>query len=261
MENNWTEKIDRYIREGRTVSGGCGASSGLKAAASSAQTIASNAASEAQTVFGASSTVFNNLIGGLQRIVTGGPSQQGMSAGEFNASQAAITQNTAALARNLKGAAGSAAAAIGGGNTVTPAGGTEASLLAADTAAAEQGATAQNQLVQNDYNIGRQNYNQAVGEEMQLPNVFGTSTGATNAATGAQGANLTAQQAVNTENNWWQPMVTAAVGGVSGALTGGLTGGTPSTPAFPGGAQQVEATYGGPIAAPTTTSDVGNQLG
>ena len=261
MENNWTEKIDRYIREGRTVSGGCGASSGLKAAASAAQGIASNAASEATTVFGASSTVFNNLIGGLQRIVTGGPSQQGMSAGEFNASQAAITQNTAALARNLKGAAGSAAAAIGGGNTVTPAGGTEASLLAADTTAAEQGATAQNQLVQQNYDIGRQNYNQAVGEEMQLPNVFGTSTGATNAATGAQGANLTAQQAVNTENNWWQPMVTAAVGGVSGALTGGLTGGTPSTPAFPGGAQQVEATYGGPIAAPTTTSDVGNQLG
>ena len=261
MENNWTEKIDRYIREGRTVSGGCGASSGLKAAASTAQAIASNAASEATTVFGASSTVFNNLIGGLQRIVTGGPSQQGMSAGEFNASQAAITQNTAALARNLKGAAGSAAAAIGGGNTVTPAGGTEASLLAADTTAAEQGATAQNQLVQQNYDIGRQNYNQAVGEEMQLPNVFGTSTGATNAATGAQGANLTAQQAVNTENNWWQPMVTAAIGGVSGALTRGLTGGTPSTPAFPGGVQQVEATYGGPIAAPTTTSDVGNQLG
>ena len=260
MENNWTEKIDRYIREGRTVSGGCGASSGLKAAASAASTVASNAASEAQTVFGASSTVFNNLIGGIQRIVTGGPSQQGMSAGEFNASQAAITQNTAALARNLKGAAGSAAAAIGGGNTVTPAGGTEASLLAADTTAAEQGATAQNQLVQQNYDIGRQNYNQAVGEEMQLPNVFGTSTGATNAATGAQGANLTAQQAVNTENNWWQPMVTAAIGGVSGALTGGLTGGTPSTPAFPGGAQQVEATYGGPIAAPTTTSDVGNQI-
>ena len=239
----------------------CGASSGLKAAASAASTVASDAASEATTVFGASSTVFNNLIGGIQRIVTGGPSQQGMSAGEFNASQAAITQNTAALARNLKGAAGSAAAAIGGGNTVTPAGGTEASLLAAETSAAEQGATAQNQLVQKNYDIGRQNYNQAVGEEMQLPNVFGTSTEATKAATGAQEANIKGQQAVDTSNNWWQPMVTAAAGGVSGALTGGLTGGTPSTPAFPGGAQQVEATYGGPIAAPTTTSDVGNQIG
>jgi hypothetical protein len=203
----------------------CGASSGLKAAASAARTLASDAASEAQTIFGASSTVFNNLIGGIQRIVTGGPSQQGMSAGEFNASQAAITQNTAALARNLRGAAGSAAAAIGGGNTVTPAGGTQAAILAAETAAAEQGASAQNQLVQQNYDIGRNNFWRATQTEESLPNVFNPATSATSVATGAQAESLKAQQAVDTSNNWWQPMVTAAIGGISSGIGASLTGG------------------------------------
>jgi hypothetical protein len=203
----------------------CGASSGLKAAASAAKTLAADAASEAKTVFGAASTVFNNLIGGIQRIVTGGASQQGMSAGEFNASQAAITQNTAALARNLKGAAGSAAAAIGGGNAVTPAGGTQAAVIAAETAAAEQGANAQNQLVQKDYDIGRENFWKATQTEESLPNVFNAATSSTSVANTTQESSLKAQQAVDTANNWWQPMVTAAIGGISSGIGASLTGG------------------------------------
>jgi hypothetical protein len=203
----------------------CGASSGLKAAAKTAATLATDAAGEAKTVFGAASTVFNNLIGGIQRIVKGSPSQMGMSAGEFNAQQAAITENTAAIARNLKGAAGSSAAAIGGGNAVTPAGGVQASLLAAETAAAEFGASQQNALVSKNWEIGRQNYDTAVKEEMQLPNVFNPATSSEEAATGASANALKAQEEVDKANNWWQPMVTAAIGGLSSAAGAALTGG------------------------------------
>lgn len=203
----------------------CGASSGLKAVAASAKTLMNDAASEAKTVFGDASAVFNNLIGGIQRIVTGGPNQQGMSAGEFNAHQAAITQQTATIARNLKGAAGSAAAAIGGGNVVTPAGGTEASILAAETAAAEYGAKAQNDLVSQNWEIGRENYDKAVQEEMQLPNVFNPATSATSVATSAEGEALKAEQAVDTANNWWQPMITSAIGGLASGVGASLTGG------------------------------------
>lgn len=231
----------------------CGASSGLKAAAKTAATLASDAASEAKTVFGAASTVFNNLVGGIQRIVTGGPSQQGMSAGEFNAQQAAITEQTATIARNLKGAAGSAAAAIGGGNTVTPAGGTEASLLAAETAAAEFGAKEQNALVSKDWDIGRQNYDKAVAEEMQLPNVFNPATSSESAAVGASDSNLKAQEAVDKANNWWQPMVTAAVGGLASGIGTSLTGGI-------GKAAKV-ATKTAASATPSVFSSDGSDIG
>jgi hypothetical protein len=238
----------------------CGASSGLKAAAKTAATIATDAAGEAKTIFGAASTVFNNLIGGIQRIVKGSPSQMGMSAGEFNAQQAAITQNTAAIARNLKGAAGSSAAAIGGGNTVTPAGGTQASLLAAETAAAEFGASQQNALVSRNWEIGRQNYDTAVKEEMQLPSVFNPATSATEAATGASANSLKAEEEVDKANNWWQPMVTAAIGGLSSAagtaLTGGLSKVSGATKAFGSfSPTQISSAFGGPSAVPTATSD------
>lgn len=51
----------------------CGPSSGLKALNSTVKGITAAAQSEAATIFGASSTVFNNLISGLQQIVNGVP--------------------------------------------------------------------------------------------------------------------------------------------------------------------------------------------
>lgn len=273
MANNWTETIERYLREGRTVSGGCGASSGLKAVTNAAKTIASDAAGEAKQVFGAASTVFNNLIGSIQRVVTGGPSQQGYSAGELNSMNAAAIQNGAALARNVEGATGSQVAAIGGGNAVTPSGMTQAETTSAKIAAAEQTATSLNQITQADWAQGNKNYEEAVGQEMQLPNVFNPATSSENAAVGANAEALKAQQAEDTANNWWQPMVTAAIGGASAALTGGATaaigagmsaaksfsGGSVGGVSDPGLATPSYMPGGGPtIAAPDMTGQYGS---
>jgi hypothetical protein len=122
--------------------------------------------------------------------------------------------------------------------------------------------------VQENYAQGNKNYEEAVGQEMQLPNVFNPATTSETAAVGANSEALKAQQAVDTANNWWQPMVTAAIGGASSALTGGITGGMGAPKGgggetIAGGTQgwaNDEATafsQGGPVAS---TSSLPNQL-
>jgi protein-disulfide isomerase-like protein with CxxC motif len=197
-------------------------SSGLKALNNTAKAALSSAQSEAKTVFGAASQVFNNLISSVQQVVSGGPSQAGFSTAELNARNAAAVQNGATLARNAGGAAASAGAAIGGGNEVMPAGGTQQAVLAAKIAAGEQTATAENEIQQENYAQGNKNYEAAVSQEMALPNVFNPATASEGAVTASQGEALQTQKAVDTSANWWQPMVTAAIGGASSVATGGL---------------------------------------
>jgi hypothetical protein len=200
-------------------------SSGLKALNNTVKGALSSAQSEASSVFGAASTVFNNLISGIQQVVTGGPSQAGFGAAELNAKNAAAVQAGATMARNLGGAAATSAAALGGGNAVEPAGGTQAAILAAKTAAAEQTATTENQIQTENFEQGNKNYEAAVGQEMQLPNVFNPATSSEGQVNAAANTATNVQKEMDTQSNWWQPMVTAAIGGASSMLTGGLTSG------------------------------------
>ena len=191
----------------------------LNAAASSALTSATN---EAKTVFGAASTVFNNIISSVQQVVTGGASQAGFSTAELQAKNAQAVQQGATLARNAGGAAASSAAAIGGGNAVTPAGGTEAAVLDAKIQAGEQTANAENTIQQQNYAQGNANYEAAVGQEMQAPNVFNPATSSEGQVNAAANTANTTQKEMDTQSNWWQPMVTAAIGGASSVATKGL---------------------------------------
>jgi hypothetical protein len=199
-------------------------SSGLKALNNTVKGVLNTAKSEAASVFGASSSVFNNIIGGLQQIVTGGPSQAGYSAAETNAMNAAAVQGGATMARNLGAAAGTSAAAVGGGNTATP-GAITSAELAAKTAAAQETAGAENQIVQQSYEQGNKNYEAAVGQEMALPNVFNAATSSEGAVNDAAKNATAVQTEMDKQSNWWQPMVTAAIGGASSALTSGLMSG------------------------------------
>lgn len=206
----------------------CGPSSGLKALNTTVKGILSTAQSEAATVFGASSSVFNNIVGGLQQIVNGGPSQAGYSAAELNAKNAAAVQGGATMARNLAGAAGSSAAAVGGGNTATP-GAVMTAELNAKTAAAGETAGAENTIVQQDYEQGNKNYENAVSAEENLPNVFNPATASEGQVNTAATNATNVQKEMDTQSNWWQPMVTAAIGGVSKVATGGLMSGLGSS--------------------------------
>lgn len=217
---NWTLTIERYLREGRPVSGGCGPSSAMKNLNTQVQNLSQTMTNEAKTVFGAASSVFNNLISPLQQIVNGGPGQAGFSASEMNARNAAAVQSGATTARNLAGAAASSAAAIGGGNTVMPAGGTQAAVLAAKTAAAEQTAQQENEIQTESATAGRGNFWNAVGEEKNLPNVFTPANDFNKNAAAEQAAAQTSQQNMDTQSGWWKPIVQKAAAGAASFIPG-----------------------------------------
>ena len=190
----------------------CGASGTLKSLAASATSFAGQVQQQATQIFGSASTVFNNLMGTIQSVVKGGPGQAGWGAAENNAVNSQILNNAAVSARNEKSAVGNDVAAIGGGNTVNPSGLETAVNL--QTAQSVENAKSQQeeQATVANYQQGNQNYNEAVGQEMQLPKVFDASAAVDNAATNANTAATTAQTAVSSANNWWQPLLGAAIG-------------------------------------------------
>ena len=109
------------------------------------------------------STVFNNLMAPLQRIVQGGPQQAGWSNAQVSAYNADATNRAAATARDM--------GALGTGTSGNP-GASNARQLAAQQAAedARSNAIAAGEVKSAD--VGRENFNTAVGEETQLPGVF-----------------------------------------------------------------------------------------
>src|SRR5579859_5645272 len=109
----------------------CGPSDAMKNLNANIQDFAKQVKSEAGDIFGDASTVFNNIMSAVTGIVSGGPSQFGYSQNELSAKNAAAVNAGAAEARDLKAAAGTSAAAIGGGNVALPAGAT----VSAETAA------------------------------------------------------------------------------------------------------------------------------
>jgi hypothetical protein len=210
----------------------CGPSSQMKAINQNIQQFSNQMTSEAGQIFGDSSTVFNNIMGAMQGIVNGGPGQQGFSAAEDSAMNASAVNAGAAEARNLKSAAASGVGAIGGGNVVAPAGSTQAAVTNAETQAASDTANAENQIVQQNYATGRQNFFNAAGAEEQAPNVFGVANQANSAAGQEQKTAMTSQQNIDTQNNWWKSALlkfgTSVLQGPQMSSMGG--GSTPSMP-------------------------------
>lgn len=202
----------------------CGPTSGQKSAANQISQFASTATSQAGEIFGNASTVFNNLMSSFQQTVKAGPDQQGFSQDELNNLNSNVITSEAEAYKNAKSAVGNAVSAVGGGNSVNPSG------LAADVnastanAAAEATATGEQNVVAQDYATGRQNYDFAAQGEAQLPGVFSTSNQASQVASGAQENNMTAQNNIASADNWWQPIVAGAVGGLASGFTGGLGG-------------------------------------
>jgi hypothetical protein len=125
---------------------------------------------EAKTEGFDATSVFQNLMGPLQRIVQGGPQQAGWSQSETNAYNTQAMQRGAAEARDLGSAAASRAA------TDTTAGGQAASarLAAQQKAESDTSNAISSGTIQSD-EAGRQNFFKAAGEEKELPGVFSTS--------------------------------------------------------------------------------------
>jgi phage-related protein len=223
----------------------CPPSSALKTINTSIQNFSNKVTSEAGSIFSGASGVFNTIVNGLTGIVNGGPSQTGWSQAEQNAVDARTVQGGATEARNLKAAASSGVAAIGGGTGVMPSGGAQATVLAANEKAAADTAAQENENLIENYKQGNENWKTATGDLEQAPSVFNSSIAANKEAGDAQTNAETSQQNIDTQSNWAMNDVmklgTAAVSSAVGGFTGGLGGDlassffpkTPATPAAP----------------------------
>src|SRR5208283_1956005 len=236
---NWTRTVEKYLAEGRTVSGGCGPSSALKAVNTQIQNFASTVQSEAGTIFGDSNSVFNKITGALSGIINGGPGQNGWSASENAARTAQTVQAGATEARNLKGAAASSVAAIGGGNTVAPAGSTQQMVENANIQAASDTAAGLNQNQIANAEAGRAEFNQAISAEEQAPSVFNASTAANQGVNAANQSAFQSQSQMDSQSNWaMNDIIKLGSSALQGFASGGfkLPGGggtTTSTPIPP----------------------------
>jgi hypothetical protein len=221
--NNWTLVVEQYIREGRPVSGGCGPSSALKAVNQNIQNLSTTVQSEGSQIFGYANQVFNKITGALNGIISGGPGQNGWSASENAARTAQTVQAGATEARNLKGAAASSVAAIGGGNTVAPAGSTQAIVQNADIQAASDTAAGLNQNQIANAEAGRSEFNAAIQGEENATQSFNPANVANQNSVGAAQSAFQSQQEMDNQSNWaMNDVMKLGSSAVSGWAQGGF---------------------------------------
>lgn len=180
----------------------CGPSAGTKAINAQIQGFSKQLQAQAGTIFGDASSVFNNITNAMQGIVNGGPSQQGMSAAELSSRNAAAVNAGAAEARNLKAAAASSVGAIGGGNTVTSSGTTQAAVLNAQAKAASDTANMENEIQSENYGIGRENFFKAAGTEENAMSGFSQANQAGSVADEGNKTAFQSQQEMDQQSNW-----------------------------------------------------------
>lgn len=202
----------------------CGPSSAMKQINQNIQAFSTKVTDEAGTIFGDANSVFNDIKNAMSGIVRGGPSQAGFSQAELSARNAAAVQAGGAEARNLRGAAAAATGAIGGGNIVAPAGATQQMVMSANQRAAADTAAELNKIQTENFETGRENFFKASAAEEAAPGVFSTTNQANEVAQAGQKQAQQSQKELDTQSNWWQPLLEKGVMGAVGAFTGGLGG-------------------------------------
>lgn len=225
-----TRKIEQYIREGRTVSGGCGASSSENNISQQQQANFSQLTTQAQQEFGNSSQIFQDLSNSFAPVLAAGPGQSGFTAPELaNLQSQAVTQGGIA-ARNAQQAYGEQAAAAGGGMAILPSGAVQANNANIAQASAANTANQLSNINLQNAQLGRQNWLQAAGVLSGAPGVYGTANSAAGTATNAGQAAFGGAQGIQQANSAWVGDVMGVLGDASQIASGGLAGG-----AFGGG--------------------------
>ena len=193
----------------------CGTHGAETAAAAQQTAFTSQMIGEGTSVFGQDSSVFNQLVGTYSPIVKAGPSQEGFSAAESNALNAAAIQNTAAGYRNAAAATKSGVAGFGGGNTLATSGVGLNANVAVGEAAANQQATELNKIQQANWSQGNQNWLQATQGLAQAPGVMNNAAMFSERIQSGLDTEMDNAQAQDARSNWWVPMATGAIGNVA----------------------------------------------
>lgn len=199
----------------------CKASEKMNAINNSIKGFADTLKSQAGEIFGDANAVFNKITHATDAIINGGLGQHGWTQNQKQAVEAQITQATGTEARNTAAAAKSALAAVGGGNTVAPAGLDVDVTTSALNKAAETRATLENQAVQADFVQGNENFWNATKAQETALNAFDASDKANAGVTAAQDESAKSQQNVDNQNNWATGVVTKVAGSALGAWASG----------------------------------------
>lgn len=214
---------DFGIYDDRSIALCCGPSAGQTTALNQQTQLTQQIMQQGQQVFGSSSQVFSDLVSTLAPTVAAGPNQEGFSQAELSNLQSQAITNGGNAYKNAKAATGDAISAEGGGNTGLTSGANIGIQENLASSAAENTANELGQINEANYATGRQNYDTAISDLAQTPNVFNSATSLDNAGTNsAEGEANTANQ-IATQNNSWMQAVTGALGGVAGSVvTGGM---------------------------------------
>ncbi len=200
----------------------CGATSGQKDVANQQTSFFKTAQQQAGQVFGDSSTVFNDLMKSYAPIVAAGPGQEGFSAPELAARNASAIENTGRAYKNAAAAVNESIAATGGGNLAVTGGADIGKQLSVANAGAAETSGELNQIQQENFATGRQNYLNAAQGLAGAPNVFGAANAATGEATGSGQAAEAGQNAVAEANSSPWKLAVGALSGVAGTALGGF---------------------------------------
>ena len=219
----------------------CGTSKETKKAAADQSQWTSSMKAEAAQVFGTSSRVVNDLINTAEGIWAAGPSQQGFSAAQQNAMNASAITNSANATRFEAGRAGAAGAmtpgGVGrfGGGQSTGGTGVPAATASIYQRGAEMESNALNQIQQQNWAQGNQNW-QVAGKTLgSAPSIFDAVTPFNSSAQTGLDRNMANAQAADAASNWWvKPVTSLAMGGLSLA-TGGLSSLASGSGSFMGG--------------------------
>lgn len=171
--------------------------------------------------FADAKSLFDELHANMETIVAKGPSQEGMSAEEKAARNSQSLNNAAAANKNIQAAIGQKAGMTGATPGVES-GVTEAVRADAMAKVENNLSNEQAKITDENFKLGRENYNNAVRGEMALPAAtMNPVTAAGEAVTGAERVESAQANENAAASSSWMGLV----GGLADSAVKGLTGG------------------------------------
>ena len=227
----WSQKQSRYILLNRRLSiirttgwALCkGASTQQTQEANSGQQFAQIVQQDFSQYFAGQANILSSLNNTLSPIIAAGPNQFGFSQGETNTLNSQAIQGTGQQYNNASRALAANQAAQGGGNIALPSGANAAQQAGLAAAEANQASSQLLGIQEQGYATGRQNFNNAVGQEGAVAGMYNPSSIAGQANTAGSNA-FSAATTVQKMNNEAQNQLWSTIGGIAGGIGGAILG-------------------------------------
>ena len=217
MQNSkWRTTVDRYIAEGRTVSGGCGATSAETQIQAAQAAYYTQMTANAQQEFGDAATIFSQLSSQFSPILAAGPNQQGYSPAEIAQLNSQAATGIGQEAAMAKESLNSQTASLGGSANLPSGAALEADTGVAVGAGQQLAGTELNTQLQSE-ELGQQNW-------LNAAKILGGATGTFSQTAGLEGAAntggadaFTSAQGIQQANDQWAGDLTSVIGSAAGA--------------------------------------------